>query len=144
MRKLFYIIILFVFCSVISCTTTKKVTEKVVLTDTVYVKSERVDTIVKFASAKDSVYEKEKDSTDTKMQGDTLVITKYKYIYKYVQSKNAVKDKSVSTEKNDSTKARVVYIDREKTKMKPYVPKWVVLAFLFSLLGAYVLGRIKN
>lgn len=139
MRKLFYILIL--LFSLVSCTTTKKITEKVVLTDTVYVKSERVDTVIKFAEVKDSVYEK--DSIDTKMRGDTLVITKYKYLY--VQSNSAVKDKSVSTSKNDSAKARVVFIDKEKVKMKPYVPKWVVVAFLFSLLGCYVLGRMgKN
>lgn len=141
MRKFFYFIILF---SIVSCTTTKRVTEKVVLTDTVYVKSERVDTLIKIIEAKDSVFEKEKDSISTEMQGDTLVITKYKYIYKYVQSNSAVKDKSVSTEKNDSVRTKIVYVDKEKVKMKPYVPKWVVVAFIFSLLGAYVLGRIKN
>lgn len=116
MRKFFYFIILFL---IVSCSTTKKVTEKVVLTDTVYVNKERVDTIVKFTEVKDSIYEK--DSIDTKMRGDTLVITKYKYLY--VQSKNAVKDKSVNTEKNDSVRTKIVYVDREvvKTKNKPLV-----------------------
>lgn len=140
MRKLFYFIILFVFCSVISCTTTKKITDYQYFTDTVRIVEQKIDTVIKFAEVKDSIYEK--DSTSFENRGDTVVITKYKYLY--VQSKNAVKDKSVSTEKNDSAKARVVFIDREKIKMKPYVPRWVVLAFIFSLLGAYVLGRIKN
>ena len=135
MRKLLIIILLF---SLVSCTTTKKVTEKVVLTDTVYVNKERVDTVIKFAEVKDSIYEK--DSTSFENRGDTVVITKYKYLY--VQSKNAVTDKSVSTEKNDSVRTKIVYVDKEKVKMKPYVPRWVVLAFIFSLLGCYVIGRM--
>ena len=140
MRKFFYIIILFVFCSVVSCTTTKKITDYQYFTDTVRIVEQKIDTVIKFAEVKDSIYEK--DSTSFENRGDTVVITKYKYLY--VQSKNAVKDKSVSNSKNDSTKARVVYIDREKVKVKPYVPKWLIVAFIFSLLGAYVLGRIKN
>lgn len=140
MRKLFYFIILFVFCSVISCTTTKKITDYQYFTDTVRIVEQKIDTVIKFAEVKDSIYEK--DSTSFENRGDTVVITKYKYLY--VQSNSAVTDKSVSNSKNDSTKARVVFIDREKVKVKPYIPKWLIVAFIFSLLGAYVLGRIKN
>lgn len=140
MRKLFYIIFLFVFCSVISCTTTKKITDYQYFTDTVRIVEQKIDTVIKLTQAKDSIYEK--DSTSFENRGDTVYITKY--IYKYVQSNSAITDKSVSNSKNDSAKARVVFIDREKVKVKPYVPKWLIVAFIFSLLGAYVLGRIKG
>ena len=108
-----------------SCSSLKKVvTEK----EYIY----KTDTLIEYRNIHDSIY-----VTDTLIQkGDTVYISKYKYVWKY------------QTDTVIQYKDSIVYIEKESSEVKEvkYVPaiyKWALAILIALIFSAVCYGAIK-
>ena len=108
-----------------SCSSLKKaVTEK----EYIY----KTDTLIEYRNIHDSIY-----VTDTLIQkGDTIYISKYKYVWKY------------QTDTVIQYKDSIVYIEKESSEVKEvkYVPaiyKWALAILIALIFSAVCYGAIK-
>ena len=108
-----------------SCSSLKKaVTEK----EYIY----KTDTLIEYRNIHDSIY-----VTDTLIQkGDTIYISKYKYVWKY------------QTDTVIQYKDSIVYIEKESSEVKEvkYVPaiyKWALAILIALIFSAICYGAIK-
>ena len=121
MKKL----ILFICLLLCSCATIKNsIKEK----EYIY----KTDTLIEYRNIHDSIY-----VTDTLIQkGDTVYISKYKYVWKY------------QTDTVIQYKDSIVYIEKESSKVKEvkYVPaiyKWALAILIALIFSAVCYGAIK-
>lgn len=108
-----------------SCSSLKKVvTEK----EYIY----KTDTLIEYRNIHDSIY-----VTDTLIQkGDTVYISKYKYVWKY------------QTDTVIQYKDSIVYIEKESSEVKEvkYVPaiyKWALAILIALIFSAVCYGAFK-
>ena len=114
--------------------------------------SERVRDSIVYRDRQDSTYIYEKDSVSERQRGDTIYVTKWKVLYKYIyQSQtNSQQTSSNHTQATNSS-------DKEKTSEKEldvktvrYIPKfylwvtWSAIAWLIVRLAWCILGWIPQ
>ena len=121
MKKL----ILFICFLLCSCATIKNSTKE---KEYIY----KTDTLIEYRNIHDSIY-----VTDTLIQkGDTVYISKYKYVWKY------------QTDTVIQYKDSIVYIEKESSEVKEvkYVPaiyKWALAILIALIFSAVCYGAIK-
>ena len=121
MKKL----ILFICLLLCSCATIKNSTKE---KEYIY----KTDTLIEYRNIHDSIY-----VTDTLIQkGDTIYISKYKYVWKY------------QTDTVIQYKDSIVYIEKESSEVKEvkYVPaiyKWALAILIALIFSAICYGAIK-
>ena len=121
MKKL----ILFICLLLCSCATIKNSTKE---KEYIY----KTDTLIEYRNIHDSIY-----VTDTLIQkGDTVYISKYKYVWKY------------QTDTVIQYKDSIVYIEKESSEVKEvkYVPaiyKWALAILIALIFSAICYGEIK-
>ena len=121
MKKL----ILFICLLLCSCATIKNSTKE---KEYIY----KTDTLIEYRNIHDSIY-----VTDTLIQkGDTVYISKYKYVWKY------------QTDTVIQYKDSIVYIEKESSEVKEvkYVPaiyKWALAILIALIFSAICYGAIK-
>ena len=121
MKKL----ILFICLLLCSCATIKNSTKE---KEYIY----KTDTLIEYRNIHDSIY-----VTDTLIQkGDTVYISKYKYVWKY------------QTDTVIQYKDSIVYIEKESYEVKEvkYVPaiyKWALAILIALIFSAVCYGAIK-
>lgn len=121
MKKL----ILFICLLLCSCATIKNSTKE---KEYIF----KTDTLIEYRNIHDSVY-----VTDTfKQVGDTVYISKYKYVWKY------------QTDTLIQYKDSIVYVDKENSEVKEvrYVPaiyKWALGILIVLIVVLVVYGAIK-
>ena len=92
----------------------------------------KTDTLIEYRNIHDSIY-----VTDTLIQkGDTVYISKYKYVWKY------------QTDTVIQYKDSIVYIEKESSEVKEvkYVPaiyKWALAILIALIFSAVCYGAIK-
>ena len=121
MKKL----ILFICLLLCSCATIKNSTKE---KEYIY----KTDTLIEYRNIHDSIYVAEKK----KKKGDTVYISKYKYVWKY------------QTDTLIQYKDSIVYVDKQSSEVKEvkYVPaiyKWALGILIALIVGVVCYAVIK-
>lgn len=114
--------------------------------------SERVRDSIVYRDRQDSTYIYEKDSVSERQRGDTIYVTKWKVLYKYIyQSQtNSQQTSSNHTQASSSSDKEKTSSNEVKVKTERYIPKfylwvtWCSIAWLIVRLVWCILGWIPQ